>query len=230
MNATDTKSYQEGKRQSLSWKLKAIHRLHRRCDGLTRTNTYMPIHSYSRVPPIHMLHQCYVERLSCIYIQRFGRMCGVCCLCALQLNERNSTTTSAYVHRNPSQLHGIHALKSTFQRKIELNTVAVCGYIDTHSHTHTRNMFYGCIVGRVHTIEDARKISDQERETNERERIEKAKYTMMTVNSLCYVCWRHEHNNNTSTSTIESSIELKPANKNEHKCYIQSLDMMAIRI
>lgn len=67
MNATDTKSYQEGKRQSLSWKLKAIHRLHRRCDGLTRTNTYMPIHSYSRVPPIHMLHQCYVERLSCIY-------------------------------------------------------------------------------------------------------------------------------------------------------------------
>lgn len=165
-----------------------------------------------------------------IYIQRFGRMCGVCCLCALQLNERNSTTTSAYVHRNPSQLHGIHALKSTFQRKIELNTVAVCGYIDTHSHTHTRNMFYGCIVGRVHTIEDARKISDQERETNERERIEKAKYTMMTVNSLCYVCWRHEHNNNTSTSTIESSIELKPANKNEHKCYIQSLDMMAIRI
>lgn len=86
-----------------------------------------------------------------IYIQRFGRMCGVCCLCALQLNERNSTTTSAYVHRNPSQLHGIHALKSTFQRKIELNTVAVCGYIDTHSHTHTLETCFMAVLWAVCT-------------------------------------------------------------------------------
>lgn len=73
MNATDTKSYQEGKRQSLSWKLKAIHRLHRRCDGLTRTNTYA--HPFIFPCSTHTHATSMLRRTALMYIFNVSGVC-----------------------------------------------------------------------------------------------------------------------------------------------------------